>query len=67
MSEVATIQFVKIVGGVAIRCEVCQTSDGGVLVSGDEIDTWIFEFCENALERAVQKVEEEGYVRATPL
>jgi len=63
MSEAATIQFQKVVNGNLVRCEVRQTIDGSVLVTGDQIDTWIFEFCENALERAIKKVEEEDYVR----
>lgn len=62
MSQTTVLHFEKIIDGVAIRCTIAEGSDGNVEISGDEIDTWIFEFCENALERAVFKVESEGYI-----
>lgn len=67
MGQTETLRFEKIVNGVAVYCKVSQDPDGSVEISGDEIDTWIFEFCDDAMERAVRKVEEEGYVRTAEL
>ncbi len=63
VEPVEIIKFAKVVDGRTITCQIERCEDGSVGVSGDEIDTWIYEFTDDALKRATQRVAAEGYVR----
>ena len=59
---IEVLQFEKIVDGRTVTCDVERFQDGSVGVFGDDIDTWMFEFTSDALQRAIKQVESEGYV-----
>lgn len=59
---IEVLHFEKTVDGRIARCDVERFEDGSVGVFGDEIDTWIFEFTSDALQRAIKQVESEGYM-----
>ena len=65
MAAVEIIKFVKDVDGQTHECEIKRFNDGSVGVFGEEIDTWMFEFTDDALELAIAQVTEEGYKRMT--
>jgi hypothetical protein len=58
------LKFEKMVDGRTVECEIQSFEDGSVGVFGPEIDTWIFEFTQDALDRAMMHVTDAGYVRS---
>jgi hypothetical protein len=58
-----TIQFEKHENGSVKTCEVEFFDDGSAGLFGEGIDSWIFEFTDDALKRAIKKAEDAGYVR----
>lgn len=60
---VEVIRFQKTVEGRTIECTLERCDDGSVGVFGEELGTWIFEFTDEAFERAIERVEQEGYAR----
>lgn len=58
------IRFTKSIDGRAVECRL-ERFDDGVLVSGEEIGDWIFEFTAEAYARALAAVAKEGYTRVT--
>lgn len=63
MAAVEIIKFVKDVDGQTHECVVKRFSDGSVGVFGEKIDTWMYEFTDDAMELAIAQVAEEGYTR----
>ncbi|QDS92460.1 hypothetical protein FF011L_12030 [Roseimaritima multifibrata] len=59
------IVFEKQVDGRKATCEVNCFDDGSACLSGEGIDSWIFEFTDEAMERAIVKAESQGFVRVT--
>ena len=57
------LHFQRFVDGSEHRCVLERFEDGSVGVSGDQIDTWMFEFSPKALEQAIAKIESLGFSR----
>ncbi len=57
-----TIQFQKIVDGKVMPCSIECLADGSVYVNSEEFEI-LYEFAENAIERAVERVASVGYER----
>lgn len=58
------MNFEKVASGKTIRCKIHCFEDGSVSVSGDDVDTWIFECTDDAFERAMTLVADAGYVQS---
>jgi len=57
------IQFKRTVGSTVQSCVLERYEDGSVRVSGEDIDTFMFEFSSNAVEDALGKIESLGFTR----
>lgn len=60
--RIQLLEFEKRIDDRTLKCQIELFDDGSVGLFGDDIDTWLFEFTDDALHRAIEKVSEKGYV-----